>query len=37
MYAKRYKIGVSEAKAGQNEWFEKKLTPLGFVDSEGVC
>lgn len=34
MYAKRYKIGVSEAKAGQNEWFEKKLTPLGFVDSK---
>lgn len=34
MYAKRYKITVSDAKKGDMEWFEKKLTSVGFVDAD---
>ncbi len=33
MYAKKYEITVTTVKSGQNEWFEKKITPTGFVDS----
>jgi hypothetical protein len=33
MYAKKYTISVVTAKAGQNEWFEKRITPNGFVDA----
>ncbi len=34
MYAKRYKVTVTEMRDGQNVWFEKKITPLGYVDKE---
>lgn len=34
MYAKKYKITVVTARSGDNEWFEKKLTPMGFVEPD---
>lgn len=34
MYAKRYKVTVVEMRDGSNVWFEKKVTPLGFVEKE---
>jgi hypothetical protein len=32
MYAKKYKVTVVEMQKDKNVWFEKKITPLGFVD-----
>lgn len=32
MFAKKYKVTVSEMKSGNNQWYEKKITPLGYVD-----
>lgn len=34
MYAKKYKVTVVTSRSGENEWFEKKITPLGFVDPD---
>jgi hypothetical protein len=34
MYAKKYKVTVVEMKSGNNVWFEKKIVPVGFVDSK---
>ena len=34
MYAKRYKISSMIMRSGSNEWFEKRFTPIGFVDAE---
>ena len=34
MYAKKYKITVVTQRDGNNEWFEKKITPIGFVDAD---
>lgn len=34
MYAKKYKISSMEMRDGQNMWYEKKITPIGFVTKE---
>lgn len=34
MYAKKYKVTVVEMKDGSNTWFEKKITPQGYVDKD---
>lgn len=34
MYAKKYVITVTEMKANNNVWYEKKLIPNGFVDPD---
>jgi len=34
MYAKKYKIQVVTMRDGNNEWYEKKLVPAGFVDQD---
>jgi hypothetical protein len=37
MYAKRYVVEVVTARSGDNEWFEKKITPLGYVDQNTMA
>jgi hypothetical protein len=34
IYAKKYKVTVVEMKDGTNQWYDKKLIPVGFVDAE---
>jgi hypothetical protein len=34
MYAKKYKVVVTETRDGSNMWYEKKVIPQGFVDKE---
>lgn len=34
MYAKYWKVTVTDMRAGDNEWFEKKILPMGFVEPD---